>query len=233
LIEFVFFDAGETLLHPHPSFPELFSEVCRRNGVDVAAEEVSRAQERLAPHLVDLDESIRVDAPSLDPEASRRFWSYLYRRLLQEVGAPDERLVDELYRTFSHISSYKLFDDVLPVLDRLGAIGYRMGLISNFERWLEEMLVELEVGHRFEVAVISGIEGVEKPDPGIYRSALERAGVDPARAAHVGDSPELDIAPALAVGMTGVLVDRVGRYPDASGPRVRSLAELPEVLESL
>jgi putative hydrolase of the HAD superfamily len=233
VIEFVFFDAGETLLHPHPSFPELFTEVCRRNGVGLATEDVRAAQERLAPHLVDLDEATGVDNPSLSASGSRRFWSYLYRRLLAELGVFDERLVEQLYATFSHTSSYKLFDDALPALDLLKSKGYRLGLISNFERWLEEMLVELEVGHHFEVTVISGVAGVEKPDTRIYEIALERAGVEAARAAHVGDSPVLDVEPAGAVGMTPVLVDRVGRYPSAPGLRVRSLAELPEVLADL
>ena len=31
----VFFDAGETLVHPHPSFTELFTQVLRREGIDV------------------------------------------------------------------------------------------------------------------------------------------------------------------------------------------------------
>ena len=78
-----------------------------------------------------------------------------------------------------------------------------MGLISNFESWLEEMLVELEVGHHFEPAIISGIEGVEKPDPTIYEIALEKAGVAPENAVHVGDSPGMDVEPASLVGIRG------------------------------
>lgn len=233
VIEVVFFDAGETLLHPHPSFAELFAQVCRRNGVEVDPRDVREAQERLAPHLVDLNESTGVDAPSLSAQDSRRFWSHLYRRLLEELDIAEERLVGELYATFSHMSSYKLFDDVLPVLGSLARSGYRLGLISNFERWLEEMLIELEVGNHFDVTVISGVEGVEKPDVRIYEVALEKAGVDAGRTVHVGDSPVLDVEPASAVGMNAVLVDRAGRYPDAPGLRVDSLAEVPEVVGRL
>jgi putative hydrolase of the HAD superfamily len=233
VIDVVFLDAGETILHPHPSFPELFSQVCGSRGFDVPTERVRSVQERLAPHLVDLGEATGVDKPSLSAEGSRTFWSYLYRRLLGELGIEDEALVGELYATFSHISSYKLFDDVLPALDELGARGYRLGLISNFERWLEEMLVELEVGHRFEITVISGVEGMEKPDREIYEIALGKAGVEPERAVHVGDSPALDVAPASSVGMATVLVDRQDRYPDENGPRVRSLEEVPEVVARL
>jgi putative hydrolase of the HAD superfamily len=230
VIEVVFFDAGDTLLHAHPSFPELFARVCERNGVAVAVERVRAVQERLAPHLVDLGEETGVDKPSLSAEASRRFWTHLYRRLLDELGIRDESLARELYATFSHMSSYKLFDDVLPTLDRLSGSGYTLGLISNFERWLEEMLVELEVGHIFDVTVISGVEGVEKPDVAIYEKALERAGIEASAAVHVGDSPTLDVAPATQAGMIAVLLDRAGRYPDAEGIRLTSLAELPNLL---
>jgi putative hydrolase of the HAD superfamily len=233
VIEIVFFDAGETILHPHPSFPELFARVCRHNGVDVRTERVRAVQERLAPHLVDLGDATGVEHPSLSPEGSRIFWSHLYRRLLGELGIADEALVGKLYATFSHTSSYKLFDDALPALAELDRLGYRLGLISNFERWLEEMLIELELGNRFDVSVISGVEGREKPDPGIYEAALAKAGVEPGRAVHVGDSPALDVAPASSLGMATILLDRFDRYPQAEGARVRTLTEVPEVVARL
>ena len=233
MIEFVFFDAGETILHPHPSFPELFARVAAQHGVDVPVERVRSVQERLAPHLVDLKEGIGADKPSLSPEASRSFWSHLYRRLLAELDVEDEELVALLYETFSDMSSYKLFDDALPTLEELTRRGYRLGLISNFERWLEEMLVELEVGQHFDVSVISGIEGTEKPDQELYRIALSKAGVPAERAVHVGDSPALDVAPAKAVGMHAVLLDRRNRYPDVSAPRIGALDELPDLVAGL
>lgn len=236
-IEIVFFDAGETLLRPHPSFAELFSLTCRRHGVEVPVRDVDRVQSELAPHLVDLVEDEQDDisyrGASLSEEESERFWTHLYRRFLKELGIVSDSLATELFRTFSSSSSYKLFDDVLPTLDRIASSGYRMGLISNFERWLEEMLIELEVGHHFEPAIISGIEGVEKPDPRIYELALHRAGVAPENAVHVGDSPGMDVEPASLVGIRGVLLDRAGRYPDSRHVRVGSLEDLPPLLENL
>lgn len=230
MIEVVFFDAGETILHPHPSFPELFSEVCRRGGKVVSADRVGEVQQRLAPHLVDLADETGIENPSLSAEDSLRFWSHLYRRLLAELGIEDEGLVKELYRTFSSSASYRLFADVLPSLDALASAGYTLGLISNFEEWLEEMLVELDVGHVFDITVISGIAGVEKPDPAIYRRALTLAGVDAGHTIHVGDSPKLDVEPASAVGMNAILLDRYDRYEDVPHRRISALTELPELL---
>ena len=229
-IDIVFFDAGETLLHPHPSFPELFAETSRAHGRQIDPAEVTSVQARLAPHLVDFVEETGVDKPSLSPEDSEVFWTHLYRRFLAELGIADEELVHRLYSTFSSVSSYVLFDDVVPALQDMRDAGYRIGLISNFEGWLDEMLVELELGDVFDTKVISGLEGVEKPDPEIYRIALDRAGVEPERAVHVGDSPGLDVAPASSLGMITVLIDRFDRYPDHPHGRIRSLKELRGVV---
>ena len=233
MIQIVFFDAGETILHPHPSFPELFAQVVNDKGHVVSIEDARSVQSRLAPHLVDLAEDSGVTDPSLSADASLHFWSFLYRRLLAELGIEDEALVQRLYETFSDSSSYRLFDDALPAMSALRGAGYRLGLISNFEEWLEEMLVELEIGDLFDVRVISGLEGVEKPDRRIYELALERAGLDPGSAAHVGDSPAMDVEPAKSVGIHAILLDRFDRYPDAEVTRVRSLQELPVLIGGL
>ena len=234
-IAIVFLDAGETILYPHPSFSELFARVVTEAGTPVSGTDIEDVRRRLAPHLVDMAEDSGAEGgPSLSEEASRTFWTFLYRRFLEELGhGGDEALVERLFTVFSSTSTYRLYDDVLPALGALSDGGYRLGLISNFERWLEEMLVELEVGHIFDVAVISGIEGVEKPDASIYLRALEKAGVEPAGAVHVGDSPGLDVVPARSVGMTTVLLDRLGRYEGHDGHRIASLKELPDLLSKL
>ena len=233
-VEIVFLDAGETILYPHPSFSELFARVATEAGREVSPADVDEVRRRLAPHLVDMVEDSGAEGGiSLSEKSSRVFWSFLYRRFLEEMAIEDEGLVDALFARFSATSTYRLYDDVLPALRELGEGGYRLGLISNFERWLEEMLVELEVGHIFDVAVISGIEGVEKPDASIYLRALDKAGVSPEASVHVGDSPGLDVEPARSVGMRTVLLDRIGRYEGHEGPRIRSLKELPDLLTKL
>lgn len=230
----VFFDAGETLLRPYPSFAELFAATCTDYGVDIEPAEVTQIRARLAPHLIELAAESGVDEPSLFPDRSFEFWGYVYRRFLAERGIVDEDLVRRLFDVFSDSQSYKLYDDSLDALTGLQDGGYRLGLISNFEGWLEKLLLELEVGHLFETTVISAFEGIEKPDPAIYRLALERARIGPAQAAHVGDSPSNDVDPAAAVGMTPVLLDRDGVYADLDDcPRISSLQELPDLLAKL
>ena len=232
-IEVVFFDAGDTLLGPHPSFPELFSQVCAERGYDVPSELVVQVQSELAPQLIDLAEDTGVDNPSFSSEASKKFWGYLYKRFLEALDIEDADLAQALLHRFSTGSSYMLFDDVLPTLRGMHAQGYRLGLISNFEQWLEERLIELEVGQLFDVSVISGFVMIEKPDPAIYELALERAQVEPRKAVHVGDSMSNDVEPARSVGIHPVLLDRRGQYPDSEVLRIESLEELPGVVANL
>ena len=233
-IEIVFFDAGGTILDPHPSFSELFAQTCAEHGFDVGPERVGEVQERIAPHLVELLDEAGLDhGPTLSMDASRRFWTFTYTRFLAELGITDTDMPTHLYETFSDPSSYRLYDDVRPSFDALEDAGYRLGLISNFDSWLQKMLVEMEVGHAFDTAVISGIDGIEKPDPGIYELAVERAGVDPASAVHIGDSPVMDMEPAQMAGLTPVLLDRAGRYPDAPYPRLEDLKGLLPLVSKL
>jgi putative hydrolase of the HAD superfamily len=225
----VFFDAGETLVHPHPTFPDLFAQILRREGHEVDAETI-----RQRIHVVFDRFKQAADTNELwttSPEKSRRFWHDVYAIFLRDLGIDgDDGLVDRVYAEFTDLANYVLFDDVPPVLEKLRGAGLELGVVSNFEEWLEQLLEELGVIDFFRVRVISGVEGMEKPDPRIFRLAMERAGVSPEGSVYVGDNPEFDVGPAAAVGMHPVLIDRRDRFPDAEGTRITSMDQLPAVL---
>ena len=224
----VFFDAGETLVHPHPSFPDLFARILAREGHEVSPDAI---RDRI--HVVSdrFREAARTNELwTTSPEKSRRFWHEVYAIFLRDIGIADDTLADTCYREFTDLANYALFDDVVPALRRLKEENLTLGVVSNFEEWLERLLEQLGVRSYFAVRVISGVEGLEKPDPRIFQLAMERAGVEPGRSVYVGDNPEFDVDPALAVGMFPVLIDRRDRFPDAPGVRIASLEELPDVL---
>lgn len=225
----VFFDAGETLVHPHPSFPELFADIVRREGFEVEPDDVI-AQGKVV--FERFEEAARDGELWTTSQAkSEAFWRSVYHRFLGLLGLPtSDGLPDVLYREFTDRANYRLFEDVRPALERLHAAGLALGVVSNFEEWLEHLLEELDVTRFFDVRVISGIEGIEKPDPRIFELAMERARVAAAETVYVGDNPIFDIEPAESVGMFAVLLDRRGRHPDASGVRITTMAELPAVL---
>jgi len=72
--------------------------------------------------------------------------------------------------------------------------------------------------------------GAAKPDPAIFHLAFARTCVDPAEALHIGDDPVRDIAPAQALGMRTVWVNRVGRFwPEPQRPPDAAVTELSEL----
>ena len=226
----VFFDAGLTLLAPHPSFDELFSAVLLQNGHVVAPAQVEAAFAEVAPTFVEVLDKMGAKEWTTSIEVSRRFWGEVYRSAFDvlEVADADGSLVEALYERFTRYESYKLYPDAIPAINALKQQGLTIGLISNFEEWLEGLLIEMEIAHLFDVMVVSGVEGVEKPDPRIFLLALERAGVAADESIYVGDHPRIDIEGAEAVGMPGVLIDRVDRYPEHRGRRIKTLMELTD-----
>jgi putative hydrolase of the HAD superfamily len=228
----VLFDAGETLVHPAPSFPELFSRVLVASGHDRSPRAVVDASRAVFSRF---SEAARDnDLWTTSPEASARFWKGVYARMLDELAIQQANgLADTLYETFTDHRNYALFDDVAPTLDALDADGLTLGIVSNYEAWLDELLRSLGVRDRFRVVVISGIVGIEKPDPRIFTLALDDLGISAGHVAYVGDNPEFDIAPPAALGMTPVLIDRRERFPDAGGTRITDLRALPDLLREV
>ena len=220
-------DAGETLLGPRPSFGEAFARICAEAGVLVNKEQIKQIQALSRQRLQDYQ---RLGLRFTDStEKSQEFWIGLYRGFLTKMSVSENSL-DEisayLYQEFTRGHNYSLFDDVLETLDSLRSHGIRLGVVSNWEYWLERLLVELGIRSYFDFIVVSGLVGYEKPDTRIYRKAIECSGVDPSAMAHVGDSVESDVNGARAAGITPILLDRRGHYRQVDCLRVESLTEL-------
>lgn len=236
MIQVVSFDVGDTLLRPFPSFGEVVQRCCADAGETLPPDSTTRLLTLADAHFARLRQSGL--AYSLDPNVSRQAWSVLYRQFLEGEGVPLERvgaLTELIYRTFLEPSTYRLFDDALPALRACRERGFRVGVVSNWEAWLPRLLRHLEIDHLLDFTVVSGIEGREKPDPGIFEVAAAVAGVSADRILHVGDSLTGDVHAAEAAGFRAVLLDRTGRHDGTGVRRVSGLLELldlPELLPS-
>jgi HAD superfamily hydrolase (TIGR01509 family) len=129
--------------------------------------------------------------------------------------------------------------EVLETLDHLRKDGKCLGLVSNLTLLpdlVRQDLDRMSLGSRLDATVFSSEVGVRKPDPRIFRVALERLGSDPAETVFVGDRLYDDISGAEAVGMRAILTrqfrqeDDPDYQPDAV---IEHIGELPEALEKL
>jgi putative hydrolase of the HAD superfamily len=121
---------------------------------------------------------------------------------------------------------YRPFPDVLPTLRSLLERGKTLAVVSNWDPALSTLLAELGLAEFFTFILPSAEIGVEKPDARIFKLALQRLGLRPQEAVHIGDKYEADVVGARAVGITPILLDRRGkaRYQDVIC--ISSLAEL-------
>ncbi len=121
-----------------------------------------------------------------------------------------------------------------PILARLKA-RYRLGVVSNFYGNLEEVCSDLGIREFFDCLVDSSLVGAMKPDPRIFRAALDRMGLKPGETLFVGDNVSRDLQGARALGMPHVWLsgDTAGDLgPCCPGdPVIRSLPEILSVLD--
>ena len=143
-------------------------------------------------------------------ELSEEQFAERFGELLELEPERRDGLVD---RMFGHIQED---GEMVEALRRARAQGVRTGLISNSMgagRYDRSTFAEL-----FDGVVISGDEGMHKPEPAIYELGAERVGLDPADCVFVDDLRE-NCEGAEAVGMTAVL----HRGADTTLPQLEEL----------
>ncbi|MCX7827124.1 MAG: HAD-IA family hydrolase [Verrucomicrobiae bacterium] len=226
----VTFDAGGTLLYPHPSVGEIYAAAARRHGASVSAEAMETAFREAwrACHHPEV-------AGKAGNVSQREWWRDMVFQTLELAGV---RLRDraayfeELYHLFAHATVWRLFPDARETLTAVRQRGLKTGLLSNWDHRLRQVLEELRLMPLLDAVVISCEVGVEKPHPAIFDAARTALGVgDPREVIHVGDSYRDDVLGATAVGMRAVLMER-GGPGHWSGPTIRELAELIRLLDN-
>ncbi len=217
----VLFDVDFTLAKPGPDLgPEGYRLLGRRFGLELDPDRYGAAR---AAAIETLEKH-----PELDHD--EEIWVLFTQRIIEGMGGDTARSYEcavAMTEAWEHAHNFELYEDTLPVLEDLRARGLKLGLVSNTGRDLDAFVEHHKLD--VDVALSSGAHGKVKPDPSIFRAALERLGVAREHAAMVGDSPEDDIEGARAIGMRAFLVDRDDRFPEIED-RLRDLRALPAAL---
>ena len=230
MLRAVFFDVGNTLIFPHPGV----SEVCRQILAEEGHVHDLSAIESLMP-LVDeyYEERYRTDDSFWTDEGeTSQVWVGMYSLMCRRLGIEDEAeyIARRVYDSFGSPERWRVYDDVPRAFRRLHTRGLALGVISNWDGRLEELLGGLGLGEALDTTVCSAAVGLHKPDPRIFELACRRLGVEPHEAAHVGDHHYADVLGATAVGMAPVLIDRHGGAEVRDASFLRTLDDLDAVL---
>jgi 2-haloalkanoic acid dehalogenase type II len=215
------FDAGGTLIHP--DWPRLAALARETAGRDFEAEEMRRAFGEMLKCAGGLTQGGRVI------DQTGRHWTF--RAMYGGLGLDDETcesLVSGIDRAHAERHVWCLPDPEAPrVLEELKREGLRLAVISNTEDGrLSDALETAGLASHFDLLVDSHLVGRRKPDPAIFRLALERLGVEARDAAFVGDSYAHDALAARDAGMRAILLDPLELHPESVCPRIQSLGDL-------
>ncbi len=109
-----------------------------------------------------------------------------------------------------------LEDDALSTLEELKKLGYRLGLISNTsdDNNVQGLLDRWRLRSYFETIITSAALGIRKPDPRIFREALDHFHALPGEAAMVGDMLNADVLGANQAGIYSIWITRRIKLPD-------------------
>ncbi|MBI3635048.1 MAG: HAD-IA family hydrolase [Candidatus Rokubacteria bacterium] len=214
------FDAGNTLLRMN--YAAIVGELAR-HGVRVAPEDLQRAERRAR---------VRLDAEVLAQGASTETVDTAFRYLayaLEGVGVTDAAIVDAVgawRREYNRpVGLFNVPDPVAADALRLArGAGLVTGVISNSNGSVRDLMERLGLAAHLDFVLDSFEVGVEKPDPRIFRLALEHARVAPDEAVYVGDLYSVDVLGARRAGIAAILMDPDGCW----GPRDCDAA--PDVL---
>jgi len=222
----VLFDLGDTLVDAKDF--DGWSELARRYYLDLAPDTLRHAY---------FEVEALVDARP-HPEGREAGLLDFWRRTLSR--AAEKEVGDAVAKKFLAAvretePSVRLYSDTRRCLDTLRAERRGLGVVSNStsEASVRRLLDRVGILDYFARVVSSGTEGVEKPDPEIFRRAVRRLEVAPNEAVYVGNLEHTDARAASAAGLHGVWLNREGFGYGEEPPEITSLIEVPTVVRRI
>ncbi|XP_074067225.1 haloacid dehalogenase-like hydrolase domain-containing protein 3 [Macrotis lagotis] len=141
---------------------------------------------------------------------SRQWWLDVVLQTFHLAGVQNSDVIDtianQLYNDFSKSETWQMLEGAESTLKKCRERGLRLGVVSNFDRRLEDILAHCGLRKHFDFILTSEAAGWAKPDPRIFRQALRLADIEPTKAAHVGDHYLNDYQAPREVGMHSFLL---------------------------
>ena len=208
-LPYVFFDAAGTLFHLTESVGSGYARIASEFGFQLDPDTTDAA---FRSAFAIIEQPSYPDGP--DEQADRHWWKEFVARVFTDAGETSSRSTfndcfDALFAFYGKAEAWQLFPETVEALQHLTHYGYEIGVLSNFDQRLNNILVALNVRDSFSEIIISSQIGATKPDPAIFHAAAQRVGRQSADCILIGDDPRRDAEGALAAGYRAAhLVDR-------------------------
>jgi putative hydrolase of the HAD superfamily len=235
-IKAVFFDLDGTLRHSVPSGGEVFTDYVITLGLRVKHEDRIRALRW--EHLYWANSPDLRDDLIAHSGESENFWIEYSRRRLVALGASPEWALSYAPKVSMHMGSEYKPESVTPAdvrraLVQLKQDGYLMAVLSNRDKPFQETLDTHNISEFFDFSFAGGEVNAFKPEPAFFEHALQRAGVTAREAVYVGDNYFADVVGSRRAGLTPILYDPEGIFPDAGCATIKTFDELNSVIKDI
>ena len=224
----VLFDSGDTLARPIAGswWPkQSFIDAFEAHGIEGA--DMSRFDEAISLGIRYLD-----DNHSLTTEEEHQQFRTAYTIVIETLGvqSPTGDLLADILRPFEEGTGIEPFEDTRRVLKDISLRGLKLGIVSDNWPSLDRRYRQLGLRDYFDAFVISAVLGCWKPCERMYTTAIDELGIPPEPLMFVDDWPE-NVAAAVRLGMSGVVISRYGETLETDLPVVTNLDEVVQMIE--
>jgi putative hydrolase of the HAD superfamily len=207
VIRAILFDAAGTLFHLTKTVGYHYALVGREIGLDLDAQQLERG---FRAAWKQMPRRPATDDPREDDDKGwwRELVGHVFDRVAPSLGEFDrDNFFEVAYEHFAEPGVWELYPEVVDVLQPLRD-RFQLAVISNFDGRLRLILKNLGISKYFAYIFISSEVGADKPDPEIFRRALNVMHLKGNEAIHVGDDPERDWKAAAEAGLSVFRLDR-------------------------
>ncbi len=231
LSEAVFFDAAGTLIRLKEPVGTVYAAHARAFGLqEPFSEELCQRIDRSFQRAFSRNEPLLFREPDRLQigQLERDWWRRVVKETFQGVAEISDfgGFFDSVYNLYSTSEAWALEPGCSKVLEALQRRSVRVAVVSNFDSRLPGLLQVLGIAHLLSEVVFSSGTGFAKPDPEIFRLALDRLSLRPRDCCHVGDDPEDDWQGAIRAGIRPILYDPAGRHRHSGRDRIKHLGEV-------
>lgn len=203
-VRIIFFDAVGTLIRPEPGVATTYQRLGHRYGSRLSVEEV---ESRFRAAFRRQQEYDRQHGWRTDDQRELQRWQAIIREVFAELPDTSD-LFRELWQHFARPDSWSCFPEVATTLCRLEALGYPLGIASNFDQRLRPICQGLPALRPCRWLMISSELGWLKPAPQFFQTIAESLRVEPCQLLYVGDDYRNDCLAALQAGWQAVWLCR-------------------------
>ncbi len=207
----IFLDAMGTLFDLKNSVGKIYQQFAFKYGVEIDSETLNRA------FLKSYQASSPLAFPTKEletiPEREFLWWKNVVQITFEQAKLLNKfsnftDFFSEIYLYFSTKEPWYIFPDVIPCLKKWQQQGIELGVISNFDTRLHQILKALDLEQFFTSITISSVAGFAKPDQNIFKIALRKHGFAAEQAWHIGDNKVEDYQGAKNAGIKAFWLNR-------------------------